>query len=167
MNVTIRAYQDSDLDSCRSLWAELAQHHRDIYDDQTIGGDNPGQEFDQYLKQPDLVGVWVAELATTVIGFSGLMVSGEEAEIEPVIVAKQWRGGIGRPLVEHLIQEARLRGIRFLSVRPVARNIDAISFFVAMGFQIVGQVDLFQELSTPVERHWHEGLILHGHQLHF
>jgi len=37
----IRSYRVEDLELCRLLWAEMVQRHRDIYGDQTIGGDNP------------------------------------------------------------------------------------------------------------------------------
>ncbi|MEE9223344.1 MAG: hypothetical protein V3U51_01160 [Thermoplasmata archaeon] len=48
-DVTIRQYQQSDLESCRSLWVDLTQRHRDIYESSTIGGDDPGENFDKHL----------------------------------------------------------------------------------------------------------------------
>ncbi len=168
MDVIIRPYQESDRDACRSLWAELTQRHRDIYHDPTIGGDHPERDFDQYLSNPELEGMWVATADNRVVGFSGLLIRGEEAEIEPVIVSRPYRRhGIGRALIGKLVDEARLRGTRFLNVRPVARNQEAISFFAETGFRILGQVELFQELSTPVEREWHEGVMLHGHPFRY
>jgi hypothetical protein len=35
------------------------------------------------------------------------------------------------------------------------------------GFGLVGQVELFQELTSPTSRTWQEGITLHGHPLRF
>ena len=50
----IRKYGPSDIEPCRALWSEMTQHHRDIYDDPSIGGDNPGLEFDNHLQKVGL-----------------------------------------------------------------------------------------------------------------
>jgi hypothetical protein len=48
-DITIRPYGDSDLEPCRTLWAELTRRHREIYGDPSIGGDDPGAYFDDHL----------------------------------------------------------------------------------------------------------------------
>jgi N-acetylglutamate synthase-like GNAT family acetyltransferase len=165
---TIRLYTPSDLESCRVLWAELTDHHRMLYGDPTIGGSEPGMYFDQYLHLPGLAKVWIAEREGLVVGLAGLLIYAEEGEIEPVVVKAGYRAkGIGRRLVAEGMEEAKRRNVRFLSVRPVARNQAAIDFFVGNGFGLVGQVELFQELSLPSERQWKTGLRLHGHELGF
>jgi len=63
----IRQYNSSDLDQCRSLWAEMVQRHRDIYNDQSIGGDNPGLEFDIHLERVGPQYIWVADLTVTLL----------------------------------------------------------------------------------------------------
>ena len=55
---TIRTYQPRDLEACRSLWTELTQVHRDLYEDPTFGGDDPGLGFDEHLAVAE--GVWAA-----------------------------------------------------------------------------------------------------------
>ncbi len=42
----VREYRSADLDACRRLYAQLVEHHREIYDDATIGGDDPGAGFE-------------------------------------------------------------------------------------------------------------------------
>lgn len=32
-DVTVRPYRPTDLEGCRTLWVELVQHHREIYQD--------------------------------------------------------------------------------------------------------------------------------------
>ncbi len=164
----IRPYEPSDLEACRGLWRELTQRHRDIYEDPTIGGDDPGLSFDAHLASPNLAGVWVAEDETDIVALSGLLIDGEDGEVEPIVVRSASRSkGAGGQLLDHMIEEAKRRGVRFLSVRPVARNIEAISFFYEAGFRLLGHVDLFMELSRPTAREWRPGIALHGKDLRY
>jgi ribosomal protein S18 acetylase RimI-like enzyme len=168
MEISIRPYLATDLEACRWLWVELTQTHRDLYGDANIGGDDPGKAFDQYLTHPGLAGLWVAMADGQVVGMAGLLVNGDEADVEPVIIGSNFRGkGFGRCLIDQAVKEAQRRGLHYLSVKPVARNIPAIAFFVEMGFDKIGQIELFQELTTPVSREWREGISLHGHRLQY
>ena len=100
-----------------------------------------------------------------VIGLTGLMGKGDEAEVEPAIVSEPHRRrGIGRRLMETVITEARNRGVKYLSVRPVARNEEAIRFFVSQGFGNVGHIELFMDLT---DGEWKEGLNLFGLELKY
>lgn len=96
-----------------------------------------------------------------VVGFVGLVVEGEDAEIEPLVVARGKRGkGIGRQLVRQAAAAAaRAKGVKFLTVRPVARNKEALAFFRAQGLANVGRIELFTDLAG---RKWKKGLKIHG-----
>ena len=154
VDVVVRAYRPRDLEACRALWAELTQRHRDVYSDPTIGGDDPGRGFDQHLAHPNFAGVWVAEVEGQVVGMAGLLATGEEAEVEPVVVSAEYRSqGIGHLLCQCVVE--------------VARNVEAISFFVEQGFNLLGRVELFQELASPVAREWKDGITVHGHALRY
>jgi len=74
---------------------------------------------------------------------------------------------VGRALVRRAVEHAMDKGIRFLSVRPVARNVEAISFFVDCGFDILGHVDLFQDLQPQEARDWKPGIRLHDRNLRY
>jgi ribosomal protein S18 acetylase RimI-like enzyme len=153
----IRPYSEDDLEVCRALWAELTQHHRDLYGDQSIGGTEPGLQFDAHRDRADLVGLWIAEEDGNPVGLTGLLLQGDEAQIEPVIVTAARRGnGIGDALLRHARAEAIARDARFLSVMPVARNTRAIKKFISAGFTTVGLIDLFEDL-RPGERDWLPG----------
>lgn len=163
----IRPYRPEDLEACRGLWRELTQHHRDIYDDPRIGGADPGVFFDEYLEHPKLVGAWVAVDAGAVVGLTGLLGGGDEVEIEPVVVSAAHRSrGIGRRLLERMLDEARARGAKGVSIRPVARNALAIRRFHEAGFRILGHIEMFQKLD-PTEQDWKPGLDLHGHAFRY
>lgn len=165
--VTVRPYNPDDACACRSLWTDLVQTHRDLYEDQSIGGDDPGIHFDSYLRSPALAGVWVADYRMKVLGLTGLLIEGDEGELEPLVVARAYRNQqVGKMLVDQVMCEARQRGLRYLNVRPVARNAAAIRFFVFSGFSVAGRLELFMDLQAP-EKDWKEGFTLHGLKIRF
>lgn len=160
--ITIRGYTDADFADARSLWADLTQHHRDIYRDQSIGGDDPGAPFAEHLTEVGRENLWIAELDGKVVGLVGLIQKGTSVEIEPVIVSRGARGrGVGRRLVQHVMAVATSAGAKEVTVRPVARNSDAIAFFTAMGLSTVGHVELFTLIDRP-DRSWIPGATIHG-----
>ena len=120
------------------------------------------------MANPQLAGYWVAEVEGKVVGCAGLINYGEEGEIEPVIVTSNYRGrSIGSALIGQAVEEAKKRGIRFLSIRPVARNEKVISLFVKLGFNTIGHVDLFQDISPVSDRKWKSGITIHGNKLDY
>jgi len=168
MSVTIRAYQTSDLDQCKALWRELTQRHRDIYEDPAIGGEDPALQFEQYRRQPDLASFWVAEQDGVVVAMAGLLLRGEEAEIEPIVVQTDHRSrGIGMQLITQLKRDAEDRQARYLTIRPVARNIEAIRCFYRAGFSLLGQIDMFLDLKATGSKVWRHGITIHGCKLRF
>ncbi len=163
LSLKIRPYASPDLDQCRKLWAELTQRHRDIYNDPSIGGDDPGLHFDEHLGRVGAENLWVAEQDGKAVGLVGLIVEGQEAELEPLVVTPKSRStGIGRALIKHVIDEAHKRHVRYLNVRPVARNTDAISFFYDAGFDTLGHIELFMDLRAPSSDTWEPGPELFG-----
>jgi len=107
MKVSIREYRESDFSACRLLWEELTEHHRDIYQEPAIGGDDPGGGFETYMAEPRRRGTWVAEVEGRVVGLTGLLVQWEEeGEVEPVVVSSSHRDrGIGSMLVERWLRK--------------------------------------------------------------
>ena len=161
--VLVRSYAAGDYDAGRSLWAELTEYHRSIYGDPSIGGDDPGAGFDDYLAEPHWVGSWVAESGGLVIGLTGLFDRGMSGEVEPVVVAEAARNrGVARLLIARVVEESRSRGYDYLAIRPVARNVAAIRRFRAAGFTALGgHVDLTMDLA-PRRHQWLRGERLHG-----
>ncbi len=163
LKMQIRNYNGDDLEVCRSLWAEMVQRHRDIYGDQTIGGDDPGLGFDKHLESVGPDNIWLAESEGEVVGFTSLIKKGEEAEIEPIVVSSKQRGkGAGKLLVEHAVGEAKKQNVLCLYVRPVARNKEALSFFHDCGFKTVGHIQLFMWFGESDRDTWKDGLEIFG-----
>lgn len=161
---TIRPYELRDERACRALWVQLTDHHRRLYDDPTIGGDDPGAHFtDVYLPTPERVATWVAVEDGDVVGLAGLLDHGPSGEVEPVVVAEHAQGrGIGKRLLDTAVEESRRRGHEWIAIRPVARNVPSITAFHAAGFRTLGGfVDLTLDL-RPRRHQWHDDAALHG-----
>lgn len=155
---TVRLYTSEDLQSCRDLWVELTEWHRHIYESPMIGGPDPGRNFDEHLKRVGPEHIWVAEVGGRVVGLAGLIPRQGEAELEPLVVSEPHRRlGIGRQLARVIMAEARGRGIQQLKVRPVARNEPAIRLFHELGFDILGQIELFMDFRARDRQIWRSG----------
>lgn len=163
LDILVRDYGPGDYSACRSLWVELTEQHRRIYEDASIGGEDPGAGFDSYLAAPERVACWVAETKDAIVGLTGLADRQTSGEVEPVVVTERLRGrGIGRLLIEHVAAEAGQRGYEYLAIRPVARNVDAIRRFYNAGFRTLGgHVDLTMDLAERRHR-WLHDVQLHG-----
>jgi len=147
------------------LWRELTEWHRQIYQDPSIGGSRPEEYFDEHLAKVGADHLWVATINSKVVGLIGLIVNKKEAEIKPIIVSKPYRNkGLGRRLVKRVIAEAEKLGIRLLSVKPVARNVEAIKFFYRQGFKNIGYIELFMDFS---KRQWKKGLKIFNLRFNF
>ncbi|MEM3731471.1 MAG: GNAT family N-acetyltransferase [Candidatus Bathyarchaeia archaeon] len=165
MQVAIRKYKEADREYCRSLWRELTEWHREIYQDPTIGGENPENHFDKHLTLVGPDNLWVAEYDAKVVGLAGLFARENEAEIEPFIVSKAHRGkGIGKQLLKTMVSEAQKLGVRFLCIKPVARNTQAIKFLHEQGFRTIGEIELFIDFSAY---RWKRGPKLFGCQFNY
>ncbi len=164
-NIKIRQYTSSDLEPCRALWAEMTQYHRDIYNDPSIGGDNPGLEFDKHLEKVGPERIWVSLFNEEIAGLVSLVpdMDNQQAEVEPLVVSAKHRGkGIGKRLLTFAVEEAKKWGVLCLGVKPVARNEKAVSFFYESGFKTLGHVHQFMWLGPSVPGAWKPGPDLFG-----
>ena len=57
--------------------------------------------------------------------------------------------------LEVVVESARARGLRTLYARPVARNAQAVRFFHARGFDVLGQLEVMLDLTDS--RPWRPG----------
>lgn len=159
MTVAIRNYQENDREQCCSIWVELVEWHREIYQNPEIGGEHPEKYFDKYLSNINKENLWVASSCSKIVGLAGLIIKENEAEIEPLIVSKSYRHrGIGRKLAKTIISEAKKKNIKYLNVSPVARNAQAIKFFYTLGFKNLGNVNMFIDFSN---QNWKPEIKLH------
>jgi ribosomal protein S18 acetylase RimI-like enzyme len=159
VQVQIRAYHERDHAAGLVLWEEMTQWHREIYQDPSIGGPTPGQHFETFLANPALRRLWVAQADDKVVGLAGLLVHGEQGEIEEVVVLPAYRRrGIGSRLIQTAVEAAKELNLQYLCIRPTARNVDALRLYASLGFRLVGQIELFQDLRPQEGRVWKDGL---------
>lgn len=160
--VFIRQYEPADYAVCRDrLWACLTQHHREIYDAPYIGGDDPGADFDRHLELVGPERLWVAQIDDRVVGLTGLIVTEQSSEIEPIVVDPDHRRrGVASALLEHLERVVELERLPALSVRPVARNTMILDFLSKRGFNTLGHVELI--IRPEDSPRWREGAEVSG-----
>ncbi|MFA4874568.1 MAG: ribosomal protein S18-alanine N-acetyltransferase [bacterium] len=83
--------------------------------------------------------IWVARAGDELVGYYLTQIVGEEMELHTFAVKPEFRRrGIGRMLLNHMLDEARVRGTRriYLQVRP--SNDAARSLYNRLGFVAVG-----------------------------
>lgn len=81
-----------------------------------------------------------------VIGFVCPMLVIDEGHILDVAVAPAFRGtGIGRLLVQKVLDECRLQGAEFVSLEVRTSNTAAISLYRQLGFIVTGQRRAYYE----------------------
>ena len=107
-----------------------------------------GDILDKLLEQPELFDideellanneVIVAEIGATIVGFASFIAQdGNDAELEGMFVdPKHWRQGIGRLLIDAVTRE--LIAWKATRLRVVA-NPNALAFYKAVGFVIIGE----------------------------
>ena len=121
---------------------------------------NPGDR-DVLLAHPDAIAlpieqitdghVFVAERDGVIVGFAAVLPREDgNAELDALFVEPdQWRGGIGRLLLEHCAQVARRRGARMLHV---VGNPHAEGFYLACGFNLTGMTATRFSAGLSMER---------------
>jgi len=80
----------------------------------------------------------VAEDGTGLVGYAGLFVVGPEADVQTVAVRADRQGaGLGRRLVQHLLDEARRRGCSRVMLEVREGNPAARHLYDRLGFEQV------------------------------
>jgi len=103
----------------------------------------------------DVTEFWVAEIDGRVMACGALHVLWEDlGEIRTVATDPRARGrGIGRAVCEVILQEARRMGLSRLFVLTFE-----VSFFSALGFVPIDELDLTPEAATELRASWDAGV---------
>jgi ribosomal-protein-alanine N-acetyltransferase len=82
----------------------------------------------------------VAADAAEVIGYAGLLVSADTADVQTIAVAPgRQRQGIGSALLAALIEEAQRRGLREVLLEVRTDNAPALRLYVRHGFEQIAR----------------------------
>lgn len=95
--------------------------------------------FRQELARDDRVWL-VAEVDGEVVGYAGLMIVGNDADLMDLAVASGHRGaGLSRALLWAVAREAAGRGVERLTLEVRPSNIEALGLYASCGFDTVGR----------------------------
>ena len=126
---------------------------------------NPGDR-DALLANPDAVtlpieqitagGVFVAERDGVVVGFAAVVPRPDGGvELDALFVEPHlWKHGIGRRLVDHIADVARVKAAGFLHV---VGNPHAEGFYLSCGFRVTGRVETRFGVGLAMRRPLSEG----------
>jgi len=82
--------------------------------------------------------LWILEEEGAALGYVCVWFIHEDGQIVNVVVLPEYRGcGLGKTLIEHVIDEAKTRGIRSLSLEVRRSNQTALALYRNFGFQEV------------------------------
>lgn len=82
---------------------------------------------------------YVAKVGPTVVGYSGLMIVGEDAHVTTIAVDPRWhRHQIGTRLLANIARDARERGSKHLTLEVRVSNEAAQNMYRTFGFRPAG-----------------------------
>ncbi len=129
VNATLRTMTPADLEAVLGL--ELALFGEEAWSRQMLEGELAEQPRSRYYL--------IAEEDGTIVGYAGLLVSGEQADVLTLAVAAdRWGRGIGSGLLEALLAEAARRGATAVFLEVRAGNARAQRLYSRYGFAEVG-----------------------------
>jgi ribosomal-protein-alanine N-acetyltransferase len=87
-------------------------------------------------------GFLMAKLGEEIVGYAIGEKSKDSGLIVSVAVKKEWRRrGIGRKLIEKLLENFKKEGMKIVFLHVREENRDAINFYQALGFKIIELVE--------------------------
>lgn len=133
-NIKIRKFSLLDLDQILKI--EKASFFQDAY---------PRSLFENLFKKcPE--GFIVASLEEKIVGYTIGEISNDSGKIVSIAVDPNHRNqGIGRTLLNTLIEDFRQKGIRTLSCEVRTVNKESISFFESLGFRVIKTIKNFYQ----------------------
>ena len=94
----------------------------------------------------------VATVGGEGVGLANLALDGEDGWVAGVGVVKPHRGtGLGRALMQELIEEARSAGVRRLWLEVIVENTRARTLYERLGFEHVRLLDVWRLPGAPAE----------------
>jgi predicted acetyltransferase len=134
MHVVLRRAVSKDRDLLRRLVAEYLFE----FDGQTV----PYRYFDAYWAEPDRL-PFLIEAEAEVVGFCLVRLRGRDWTIaEFTVIPGKRREGIGREAVMAVLEEAGLTGATYVEATIHAEKTEALAFWRACGFRVVGKRDV-------------------------
>lgn len=144
----VRNFQPLDQSSTRTLIEEGLGEHFGCIDTSL----NPDLDniYSHYISAGNYF--FVAEQNSKIVGATGLLITGTEAQLVRVSTARQKRrSGIATTLLRHSIEFAQERGMSRLVAHTQPEWSDAVEFYIKNGFTQFGkdEIDVHLQLVLP------------------
>ena len=153
----LRKFSATDLEECVSLYRQMVDHHREVYEDNTIPYN------DEYIRKKlqrtdDSYIKIVAEKDKRIVGLLTIDIKGRTCELDEILVEKDMRGkGIGTVLTEYLKKIAVERGCAEIQVSFAARNMRALNFYCEkIGLNCLGMIQIFMPMTEKGKEQWYK-----------
>jgi len=147
---------ENDVDECVSLYRQMVDYHREIYEDDTIpyADDTLTKKLqrtdENYIKM-------VAEEKGRIVGLLAIEIKDRICVLDEILVTKDKRGkGIGTVFVDYAKKTAVERGCTEMQVSFAARNVQALNFYHKMGLNCLGMIELFMPLTEKGREQWYK-----------
>jgi ribosomal protein S18 acetylase RimI-like enzyme len=106
-----------------------------------LGGEKEQTNLKEVLEEENRITLAFCEDNNEVIGIASMctykVISGKKGWIEDVVVDKKFRGqGIGRKLMEKLLEEGKKKGLTEILLFTEDHRIPAIKLYSDLGFQL-------------------------------
>ncbi len=119
-------------------WWDIESIHEIEVDLFRIDPWSVGQFWNELAGVPDTHDLFVAESFDALVGYAGLATAGDTSDVQVIAVAREAHGsGIGRRLLDLLLDKARERGSRTVMLDARAENAAAISLYESAGFVVI------------------------------
>jgi len=155
----LRKLLPSDVEECVSFFGQMVEHHRAVYQDDSIPyGEEEKKKLREKLQRTDDNFIkMLAEKQKRIVGLLTLEIKGKTCEIDEILVDKNLRGkGIGQTFAEFTKKAARERKCREIQVSFAARNLQGLRFYHSMGLNCLGMIQLFMPLTQRGEEQWYK-----------
>lgn len=137
-NVNISVMELSDLDEIKDI---LEKDFDDFWNYNI---------FKSELKNPNSI-YFIAKQSNEIIGFVGILLILDTAEITNIVVKKSYRGnGISKILINHIINYCIEKNIEKINLEVNSTNEPAINLYKSFGFKEVGLRKKYYETSDGV-----------------
>ena len=95
-------------------------------------------DFEYELTKNPYSQMWVLEIDGEIVGYYGIWVIFDRAELTTIAIIDKKRGnGYGKLLLEHALSEARNAGCEYISLEVRVSNKLAQSLYESAGFEVI------------------------------
>lgn len=130
-------------------------HHQELYTDYASERFNPKEIMKAILNPQYKFKLLFSE--QRLVGYTKIIFGSESLELEKLYLLKDFKGqGLGKMLLSQVLEDARHRGIKSVTLGVYDQNSEALSFYERLGFRKIGERDFLYQWkeTTYKDRDW-------------